>query len=697
VVHGYSPGDPTPLGATVLEVGTNFSVFSQTAASIDLLLFENFDDEVPQQVITLHPRKNRTFHYWHVFVEGIRQGQIYAYQVHGPFHPPAGHRFNGRKVLIDPYSRGVVYGRNWSRAEAITDSENLGSSMKSLVVDTANYDWKGDTFPKIHPADSVIYELHVRGFTRHPSSNVKFPGTFDALRAKIPYLKDLGITTVELLPIHQFDAEENDRFRPSTGERLKNFWGYSSICFFAPHRAYYQADWEQMEYLTGFRDLVRALHSAGLEVILDVVFNHTSEGDERGPAVCLKGFENSVYYLLNSANKEQYLNFSGCGNTVNCNHPIVRRMILDSLRYWVTVMHVDGFRFDLASILSRDEMGNPMTNPPLLWEIECDPILQKTRVIAEAWDAAGLYQVGGFPGERWAEWNGKYRDDIRRFVRGDSGLAGAVAARVTGSGDLYQQLHRNPYQSINFVTCHDGFTLNDLVSFNDKHNLDNGEGNQDGSNDNNSNNYGVEGPTSNENINRLRERQKKNVIAILLLSQGTPMILAGDEFGRTQRGNNNAYCQDNDISWVDWTLREKNKELYRFSKAMIRFRLTYSVLRKREYFWGDLTKHGDPEIAWHGVKLNQPDWGFHSHTIAFTLAGEDPREYLHIMMNFWTEPLEFELPLLPPGFQWRRVIDTSLASPNDIDESGPVLSAPQYQVADRTICVVSSDPRQAEA
>ena len=534
-------------------------MFAQHATSVDLLLFRLFSDPEPFQVISFHPILNKTFHYWHIFVEGIGHGQIYGYRVDGFYDPGHGLRYNRRKVLIDPYSRGVVYGRNWSRQQACDESDNCKSSMKSLVVNTDVYDWEGVPAPNYHLSDCIIYELHVRGFTRHPSSGVSNPGTFDGLVEKIPYLKDLGVTTIELMPIHQFDSTEATGINPETGEKLTNYWGYNSICFFAPHRGYYIADWEKMQYLTGFRDLVKAMHKARIEVILDVVFNHTSEDDAGGPTLCMKGIDNPVYYILDAVNKSRYMNFSGCGNTVNCNHPVVRRMILECLRYWVTVMHVDGFRFDLASILSRNELGQPMENPPLLWEIESDPVLQKTKILAEAWDVAGLYQVGGFPGERWAEWNGRYRDDIRRFVRGDQVMAGLLASRISGSADLYQHLRRIPNQSINFVTCHDGLTLNDLVSYNHKHNLANGEENRDGTNDNYSSNYGVEGPSGDPQLEKLRARQIKNFAAILLLSQGTPMLLAGDEMRRTQKGNNNAYCQDNDISWIDWTSAGKGK------------------------------------------------------------------------------------------------------------------------------------------
>jgi isoamylase len=674
----------------------NFSLFSQHATAVELLLFRRFDDAEPSMRIPLDPHANRTFHYWHVFVEGIGGGQVYAYRVDGPWDPASGHRFNRKKILIDPYSKGVVYGRNWLRIEACGPDDNVRSAMKSLVVDTATYDWQGTQPPERHPADSIIYELHVRGLTRHLTSGAAYPGTFDALVEKIPYLLDLGVTTIELLPVHEFDPVENPRANPETGEPLRNFWGYDSICYFAPHRGYYRADWEEMTYLTGFRDMVKAMHAAGLEVILDVVFNHTSEGDERGPTISFRGVENSVYYLLDSNDRSKYLDYSGCGNTVNCNHPQVRRMILDSLRYWVEVMHVDGFRFDLAAVLARDEQGQPMENPPLLWEIESDPILQKTRIIAEAWDAGGLYQVGRFPGQRWAEWNGRYRDDIRRFVRGDEGFAGAAASRIVGSADLYEQLAREPHQSINFITCHDGFTLNDLVSYERKHNLANGEDDRDGSDDNASANYGVEGPAD-PATEALRARQIKNFVAILMLSQGTPMLLAGDEFRRTQHGNNNAYCQDNEISWVDWSLLEREKELYRFTKGMIRFRKAHSVLRRREYFWGATNERGAPEITWHGVKLGAPDWSESSHAFAFTLAGFDGDTDIHVMLNMWSEDLEFELPRVAAGNAWRRSVDTALESPADISDDGaePTVSTGTYRVAARSVVVLIARARES--
>ena len=688
-VAGTSAGEPSPLGATVLPGGVNFSLFSQHAMGVELLLFHRFDDAAPARSIPFHPHRNRTFHYWHVFVEGVGAGQVYGYRVDGPFDPVNGHRFDARKVLIDPYSKGVVYGQNWSREQACRrGDDNCRAAMKSVVVDTELFDWRGARPPRYHLADSIIYELHVGGFTRHPSSGVTHPGTFDALVERIPYLQDLGVTTVELLPIHQFDPTENQRVDPDTGETLTNFWGYNSICYFAPYRGYYTAGWDQMAYLTGFRDMVRAMHEAGIEVILDVVFNHTSETDAGGPTVCFRGIDNSVYYLLNPRDRSRYLDFSGTGNTVNANHPVVRRMILDALRYWVTVMRVDGFRFDLAAVLSRDERGTPMDNPPLLWEIESEPALQDTKIIAEAWDAAGLNQVGRFPGGRWAEWNGYYRDDVRRFVRGDRGMAGAVASRIAGSADLYEAAGRAPYQSINFVTCHDGFTLNDLVSYERKHNRANGEDERDGTDQNLSANHGTEGPAD-APTEAMRARQIKNFLAILLLSQGTPMLLGGDEIRRTQRGNNNAYCQDNEVSWVDWTLLDRERDLFRFARLMIRFRKAHPALRRRSYFWGERNGHDWPDITWHGVELGAPDWGEDSHAFAFTLAGFDGDADLHVMVNMWTGDLDFALPRLPQGHGWFRSVNTSAPSPDDITEEGkePRVSGDRLHVPGHSVAV----------
>jgi len=691
--HRTSVAEPLPLGATLVDGGVNFSVFAQHATLVELLLFDRFDDARPRQVISLHPRLHRTFNYWHVFVDGVGPGQVYAYRAHGPWDPAHGHRYNPRKVLLDPYARAIVYGDNWSRSAACEPVENARTAMKALVVDPHDFDWQGVTSPRYAPRERVIYEMHVRGFTRHPSAHVEHPGTFAALVEKIPYLLDLGVTTVQLMPVFQFDEREVNNVNPVDGKRLTNYWGYSPIGFFSPHRGYYTEDWTQMRHLTGFRDLVRELHRAGLEVFLDVVFNHTAEGDERGPALSYRGLDNAVYYLLNREDKSRYADFSGCGNTLNANHPTVRRLILDSLRYWVEVMHVDGFRFDLASALSRDAEGRPMKEPPLLWEIEQDPTLVHTRLIAEAWDAAGLYQVGSFPGERWAEWNGVFRDDVRRFVRGDYGLAGALASRLLGSADLYEAHGREPHQSINYVTAHDGFTLADLVAYDRKHNYENGEENTDGANDNWSYNHGAEGPVDDELINALRLRQMKNMMALLMLAHGTPMLLMGDEVARTQRGNNNAYCQDNAINWLDWELMDTHADLLRFTRQMIRMRRAHPSLSPQKYAIGAETRGasrwGRVTVAWHGVRVGQPDWSESARTLAYTLdgPGDDP---LHILISAHDEPLRFELPAPPPGRHWHRAVDTSLPSPIDVALPGeePPHAGPTYLVQDRSVVVL---------
>jgi len=536
-----STGKSFPLGATIYPEGVNFSLYSKNSMALELLLFDDVDDSKPARVIKLDPHLNRTFHYWHVFVPGLKPGQMYAYRAYGPFDPKSGHRFDAQKVLLDPYGRGVAIPTNYSREAASRVGDNAAFAMKSVLADLSNYDWEGDA-PLYHPfSQTIIYEMHVRGFTRHPSSGVnpELCGTYGGVVEKIPYLKDLGITAVELLPVLQFDEQEAPR-------GLTNYWGYSPVSFFVPHGSYSYRN-GPLDALDEFRDMVKAFHRAGIEVILDVVYNHTAESDQSGPTFCLRGLENSVYYMLEK-DKSRYANFSGTGNTLNANHSMVRRLIIDSLHYWVKEMHVDGFRFDLAAILSRDESGQPLANPPILWSIETDPVLAGTKLIAEAWDAAGLYQVGSFIGDRWKEWNGRFRDDVRSFFRGDPGLVPQVGSRFFASPDLYEHEDREPEQSINFITCHDGFTLNDLVSFNQKHNETNLEGNRDGSDDNLSWNCGEEGLTDNPQIEKLRNRQVKNFLTMTLLALGVPMILMGDEMRRTQKGNNNAYCQDNGIT-----------------------------------------------------------------------------------------------------------------------------------------------------
>lgn len=538
------PGQSYPLGATVYPIGINFCLYSKHATGIDLLLFDSENIVSPSRVISLDPAVNRTSYYWHVFVPGVRVGQVYAYRVHGPFDPDQGHRFDPSKVLTDPYARAIVGDDIYDRKAAILPGDNCATALKGVVVDNRSYDWEGDRHPRIPYANSIIYEMHVGGFTRHPSSGLpeEERGTFAGIIDKIPYLQDLGVTAVELLPIHQFDPQD---VQPG----LENYWGYSTLGFFAPHRGYSSRK-DPMGPVNEFRDMVKALHRAGIEVILDVVFNHSAEGNHEGPTLSFKGIDNETYYLLEE-DPAYYSNYSGCGNTIKASHAVVGRLILDSLRYWVSQMHVDGFRFDLASVLTRDMAGNPLEDPPILWSIESDPILAGTKLIAEAWDAAGLYQVGSFIGDRFAEWNGPYRDHVRQFVKGDPGVVPDLAARILGSPDIYQKPNREPNRSIHFVTCHDGFTLNDLVSYNQKYNEANQEQNRDGTDANYSWNCGVEGPTDNPAIEQLRRRQIKNFLTLLFMAQGTPMLLMGDEIRHSQRGNNNAYCQNNELSWFD--------------------------------------------------------------------------------------------------------------------------------------------------
>lgn len=675
--------------------GVNFSVYSRHATAVELWLFERFDDPAPRQIIELDSRHHRTHGYWHVFVHGVGEGTIYGYRVHGPWAPTQGHRFDPTKLLIDPYARGIVHHDPGGYQPAAGRQVEVATAIKGLVVDPTHFDWQGVARPCIDPRDRVIYEMHVRGFTRHPSSGVEHPGTFAGLVEKIPYLVELGVTTVELLPVFQYDEYDIDTVDPSSGQPLRNFWGYNPIGFFAPHRGYYIEQWERMRYLTGFRDLVRELHRAGLEVVLDVVFNHTAEGDETGPTLSFRGIENSVYYLREPGQPQAYANYSGVGNTLNCNHPVTRRLILDSLRYWVQVMHVDGFRFDLASILSRDEDGQPMKSPPLPWEIEADPLLQETLLVAEAWDAGGLYQVGDFPGERWSEWNGKFRDDVRRFLRGDEGLAGTMAARMLGSPDLYEAHGREPHQCINFVTCHDGFTLNDLVSYERKHNEANGEQGRDGSDHEHSANYGVEGSTDDPAIEAVRNRLIKSFLALLLLAQGTPMLLAGDELRRTQGGNNNAYCQDNETSWVDWGLLERHTDIHRFVREMIAFRRAHPGLRRGKYLLGvEAPDRADPpgytRVRWHGTRLDHPDWGPHARALAYTLTRSRDDQALHVIINAFDEALAFEVPRAEFGRRWVRAVDTGQPSPYDVVAPGVEIAVEQAQieVASRSVVVL---------
>jgi len=653
-------GNSSPLGATVCQGGVNFSLFSRDATGVELLLFDRLDDAKPSRVISLDPASNRTYYYWHVFVPGVQPGQIYGYRAQGPFDPAQGLRFDPAKVLLDPYGRGVVVPKQYSRVVAGQEGDNTAMAMKSVVVDPSAYDWEGDALLKRPSARTIVYEMHVRGFTRHPSSCVaeNRRGTYAGLIEKIPYLRQLGITAVELLPVFQFDAQDCPPGRI-------NYWGYAPISFFAPHQAYSSRQ-DPLGPVDEFRDMVKALHRAGIEVILDVVFNHTTEGDHRGPTLSFRGLDNKTYYILEQ-DRSRYANYTGTGNTLNANHPIVRRMIVDSLRYWVEQMHVDGFRFDLASILSRGESGSVIENPPVLWDIESEPSMAGVKFIAEAWDAAGLYQVGSFIGDSWKEWNGRFRDDARSLFRGEDSSVARFADRMIGSPEIYGHEEREPEQSVNFVTCHDGFTLNDLVSYDCKHNEANGEQNRDGADDNRSWNCGVEGPTDDPAVEKLRNRQVKNFLTVTLLSLGLPMILMGDEVRRTQRGNNNAYCHDDDMNWFDWTLVAKHADVHRFVTLLNARRVLRDVEHERQRI--SLTQLiRQANKAWHGVKVGQPDWSQQSRSIAFSAEVLKERLLFYLILNSYWEPLDFELPPVSNGSAnpWRRWIDTALDSPLDI-------------------------------
>jgi glycogen operon protein len=662
--------------------GVNFSLYSRTAGRVELLFFDHEDAPTPARVIALDPVQNRTYHYWHAHVPGVKPGQLYGYRVYGPTHPAPGLRFDPLKVLIDPYGRGLVTPAGYTPEAARGPGDNAATAMKSVVVDPAAYDWEGDTPLRTPSVRTVIYEMHVRGFTRHPSSGVKerLRGTYAGLAEKVPYLKDLGFTAVELLPVHAFDPL-------ACPPGLVNYWGYQPVSYFAPHPQY-SSRRDPLGPVDEFRDTVKALHRAGIEVILDVVFNHTAEGNHDGPTLCYKGIDNPTYYILEDGGR-RYADYSGCGNTFNANHPIVRRLIVDSLRYWVTEMHVDGFRFDLASILSRDETGRPMPNPPVLWDIESDPTLAGTKLIAEAWDAGGLYQVGSFIGDAWKEWNGRFRDDARDFVRGEPGSLRRFADRFLGSHEMYGHESREAEQSVNFVTCHDGFTLNDLVSYNQKRNEANGENNRDGEGHNRSWNCGVEGPTDDPAVEGLRNRQVKNIHTVTMLSLGLPMILMGDEVRRTQGGNNNAYCHDHEAIWFDWSLVEKHADVHRFVKLLLARRLLRDTTHEQQRTsLTELIAQANKE--WHGVRLHQPDWGDGSHSIAFGVELRQEKVVVHLILNGYWEPLDFELPAAADGGSWRRWIDTSLPSPDDIVEwqSAPPVTGAEYRVGPRSVVML---------
>jgi len=687
-------GSPLPLGIQESGGGVNFALFSRHASRVRLELFNHPEDASAARSIDLDPACHRTGDVWHVWVKGIGPGQLYAYRVDGPYEPKQGHRFNFNRLLLDPFATAVSRVPPWDFASArgydaaaaekdlaFSKLDNSGSMPKSVFVDDP-FAWEGDQ-PLRHPwSKTVIYELHVRGFTMHPKSGVGHPGTYRGLMEKIPYLKSLGVTAVELMPVQEFNEMSVTRQNPQTHRPLRNYWGYDPVVFCAPKASYSSAGGVGQQKLE-FKEMVRAFHKAGLEVILDVVFNHTAEGNELGPTLCFRGIDNAIFYTL-AEDKRYYKDYTGTGNTVNANHPVVRDHILSALRYWMVEMHVDGFRFDLASVLGRNPSGKLLANAPLLGRIAEDPILRDVKLIAEAWDAAGAYEVGSFSERRWAEWNGHYRDDVRRFWRGDEGMLGAFASRLCGSADIYTKSGKGPEGSINFITCHDGFTLNDLVSYRDKHNDANGENNHDGTNANFSDNYGVEGATMDASIAALRNRQIKNFLVTLFVSRGVPMLLGGDECRRTQGGNNNAYCQDNETSWHDWNGPEQHKDIVRFTSGMIALRQAHHVLTKEQFY-------KDAEIQWFGPQGGIPHWSDSNAKHFGCLIPEKDKSSLCLLFNAGSESVDFRLPVLRPGPTWHLAADTSHESPQDLFKTGeePPLENPhQYRLGPRSSVIL---------
>jgi glycogen operon protein len=682
-LHGYisvisdhadvRPGSPLPLGTQEKGGGVNFAIFSRWASRVRLELFDHPEDAAPARVIDLDSGRNRTGDVWHVWVEGIGSGQLYAYRVDGPYEPGKGHRFNFNRLLLDPFATAIASSPPWDFASALgydpsapeqdlvlSKLDNANSMPKCVFVNDP-FNWAADQPPR-HPwSKTVIYETHVRGFTIHPKSGVDHPGTYRGLMEKIPYLRTLGVTAVELMPVQEFNETSVTRKNPQTNQPLKNYWGYDSVAFFAPKASYSSSGGLGQQKLE-FKEMVQAFHKADIEVILDVVFNHTAEGNQLGPTLCFRGLDNAIFYSL-ADDKRYYKDYAGTGNTVNANHPVVRDHILAALRYWTVGMHGDGFRFDLASVLDRDSSGKLLANAPLLERIAEDPILRDVKIIAEAWDAAGAYEVGSFSERRWAEWNGRYRDDVRRFWRGDDGMLALFANRICGSADIYAKSGKGPEASINFVTCHDGFTLDDLVSYRYKHNEPNGENNLDGTDANFSENYGVEGETTDAGIETLRKRQIKNFLLTLLISRGVPMLLGGDEFRRKQGGNNNAYCQDNETSWHDWSCLEQHSEIFRFTRGMIAFRRAHAILSKEQFY-------SDAEIHWFGPQGGLPDWAGPKEKQFACLIHEDEQCALCLMFNACDDAVDFRLPAAPPGARWYLAVDTSREAPQDLFEAG---------------------------
>jgi isoamylase len=689
-------GVPLPLGIYARGEGVNFAFFSRHASRVRLELFDHPEDAAAARVIDLDPARNRTGDVWHVWIEGIRPGQLYAYRVDGPYQPKDGHRFNFNKLLLDPFATAISRLPTWEFGPArgydpsVPDGDSVCSmvdnagAMPKCVFTQEHFHWHKDRPPRRPWSKTVIYETHVRGFTIHPSSGVEHPGTYRGLMEKIPYFKELGVTAVELMPVQEFNEHQLAGINPQTGRQLGNYWGYDPVAFFAPKASYSSSGGVGQQKLE-FKEMVQAFHGAGIEVFLDVVFNHTAEGNEQGPTLSFRGIDNTIFYTL-ADDKRYYKDYTGTGNTINANHPVVRNHILAALRYWVVEMHVDGFRFDLASVLGRDGTGKLLTNAPLLGRIAEDPILRDVKIIAEAWDAAGAYEVGSFSERRWAEWNGRYRDDVRRFWRGDDGMLGLFASRICGSADIYTKSGKGPEGSINFVTSHDGFTLNDLVSYRYKHNEANGENNHDGTDANFSENYGAEGETTDAGIETLRKGQIKNFLLTLLISRGVPMLLGGDEFRRTQGGNNNAYCQDNETSWHDWSCLEQHREIFRFTRGMIAFRRAHPILSKEQFYT-------DAEIHWFGSQGGLPNWADPKEKQFACLIHEDEQSALHLMFNAGADAVDFGLPPALPGARWHLAVDTSGETPQDLFAAGeePLWEDPQtYHLSPRSSAILLS-------
>jgi isoamylase len=660
-----SVGSPLPLGVVAFGDGANFALFSRFATGVRVELFDHPEDQAPARHFDLNSTINKTGDVWHIHVDGIRQGQLYGYRVQGPWAPEQGHRFNFSSLLLDPFAKAFSRSAHWDFGKDLaydpaSDLKDLTSSKTDDAADMPKgvfmpepFDWQDDKPPK-HPwSKTVIYETHVRGLTVNPNSGVLHPGTYRGLIEKISYLKDLGVTAVELMPVLEF----NENRGTQDGRKLNNYWGYNPVTFFAA-KASYSSLLGRGEQIIEFKEMVQAFHHAGIEVILDVVFNHTAEGDHLGPTLSFRGIDNSIFYTL-AQDKRYYRDDTGTGNTINANHPVVRDHILAALRYWVVEMHVDGFRFDLASVLGRDGNGKLMPNPPVLARIAEDPILRDIKLIAEAWDAGGAYQVGSFSDRRWTEWNGRFRDDVRRFWRGDGGMLGLFASRIGGSSDVYSGSGKGPESSVNFITCHDGYTLNDLVSYRDKHNVANGENNRDGNSDNHSENYGVEGDTSDAGIEAIRKRQIKNFLLTMFVSRGVPMLLGGDEFRRTQRGNNNSWCQNNDTSWYDWSYLDEHQEIFRFARAMIAFRRNQPVLSREKFYTAE-------EITWLSPNGTTPDWSNSNDKAIACLIHEKEQHKLVMIFNAASNGVEFHL----PQCSWCLAVDTSHAAPGDLFAAG---------------------------